>query len=1215
MLEKLYTIRTAPIENVQAQNFDTSCTACPRHTRTAQVCVRWKGEPGGILLVSSNPSDTEARSVNPWTDAAHNMAKAIVEKYWSGPIAYDYSVRCTGKTHKITDKELKACSGFMKKTLQEVRPSKILAFGPDAMAAVLGRKESPSVSVRRGYGWLSDGTPVYLLPYTTAVRNKFLHNWLDQDLKAILQDELPMRLPPWEEEFCVVETPEEAQACVDAVRAAGGMVFDTETAGGTYDKYFELFALAVVPDGSDKAWVWSRSALKDPILASYVGNLLVDKSIRKTGHNIKYDINATWRGLGMDVAGDIEDTMTWKKYACTEGLAGLETSAELVGMGGHKLDMAKALKLAEAKISALKKFIGKLPDDEKDAFYSLVESVISNDDSIEEKETAIRNHLSQYSKVKNLDGAILPMAVACLRLSDKPKKYAYGMVDEPTLLRYCCLDAVSTARLATLYRPKIMEFAPSALTHTKLTVPTIKALTQIERWGMRVDEEELASFDEYLSIRESDLLAEMRQYGEFNPDSNKDLPRFLYEELRLPVLKRTGKEAPSTDAEVLAKLKGKHPVVDLLLKYRKTTKMRGTYASGMRRFIGADGRIHTTYNIIGARTGRLSSSEPNCFSGDTEILTDIGWVRFDAYTNYEALKVAQVDIDTLQSEFVYPEAYVEKKARLLTIRKPSLSFRVTPDHQMLVEAEGERYKVNANSLTKGVKQLNTPHRFAWSGRLDLSREEIIVLAALKEAPYLEEDGILKWEFKDNKQCLRVKRSLGSLKIEYKHYPSYGTDFIYADAGKLRYLQELLGPEKEFGEFLLDFTEIAARQFLRELQKWPCVSKGKIYKDRNKTNADWVQVVQNLCGIASFVSYNEKTGYYYAKQRRNNYVYTDRIVTTEDEHESTVYCVKVPKGNIIVRHNGIPAVTGNCQNIPRSKKSEDGKRLKNCFLAGQGNVFASIDFSQLELKVAAILSADPKMIELINSGEDYHLRTAKLIAPFAWGKSPDDILPDSDERSQSKAATFGLIYGMKDALLARTIKSDLRTAARIRAGILGEFKQLDAWMKEQVKITKNTGYTWTYWFDASNNLVRARRRDLFDIASPIQRHKENAENASANTVVQGTASDFMLASLGRIVNYILDNNIPAKVIGTVHDSVMLEIRRDYLETVLRNVILFMTDYPTPHIKLTVDAEVGPSWGSLTPVELAANGGLIYPKLNKSLDIPERLRAFAEEMRLL
>jgi DNA polymerase-1 len=135
----------------------------------------------------------------------------------------------------------------------------------------------------------------------------------------------------------------------------------------------------------------------------------------------------------------------------------------------------------------------------------------------------------------------------------------------------------------------------------------------MEEAGILVDREYLTELGEHLRDRLATLERQVYQAaGEpFNINSTQQLRELLFDRLRLPVLKKTPKGAPSTDASVLQKMVGQHPVVGHLLAYRELEKLRSTYVDGMLPLIAADGRIHCAFNQTGAATGRISSERPN----------------------------------------------------------------------------------------------------------------------------------------------------------------------------------------------------------------------------------------------------------------------------------------------------------------------------------------------------------------------------------------------------------------------------------------------------------------------------------------------------------------------------------------------------------------------------------------------------------------------------
>lgn len=145
-----------------------------------------------------------------------------------------------------------------------------------------------------------------------------------------------------------------------------------------------------------------------------------------------------------------------------------------------------------------------------------------------------------------------------------------------------------------------------------IEIPLAKVLGDMELKGFLVDVDGLKEMSNHLAIRISEIETEI--FGlvgyEFNLNSPKQLGVALFEKLGLPAKKKT-KSGYSTNAEVLEDLKDKHPAVSLLLEYRQLAKLKSTYTDGLQNCVAEDGRIHTTFNQTEARTGRISSLEPN----------------------------------------------------------------------------------------------------------------------------------------------------------------------------------------------------------------------------------------------------------------------------------------------------------------------------------------------------------------------------------------------------------------------------------------------------------------------------------------------------------------------------------------------------------------------------------------------------------------------------
>ena len=159
--------------------------------------------------------------------------------------------------------------------------------------------------------------------------------------------------------------------------------------------------------------------------------------------------------------------------------------------------------------------------------------------------------------------------------------------------------------------------------YKEIELPLCPVLYRMECLGIDIDRNQLIQFGEMLSGRISDCETLIYSYsdGPFNINSTKQLGELLFDKLGLPPVKKT-KTGYSTNADVLEKLKNKHPIIPAIMDYRMLTKLKSTYADGLLKEIGEDGRIHTTFQNLVTATGRLSSTEPNL--QNIPVRTDLG---------------------------------------------------------------------------------------------------------------------------------------------------------------------------------------------------------------------------------------------------------------------------------------------------------------------------------------------------------------------------------------------------------------------------------------------------------------------------------------------------------------------------------------------------------------------------------------------------------------
>lgn len=220
--------------------------------------------------------------------------------------------------------------------------------------------------------------------------------------------------------------------------------------------------------------------------------------------------------------------------------------------------------------------------------------------------------------------------------------------------------------------------------YAEIEFPLCAVLYRMEKAGVAIHRDQLEQFGNMLSQRILDCESVIYSYsdGPFNINSTKQLGELLFEKLGLPVMKKT-KTGYSTNADVLEKLKSKHPIIPAIMDYRMLTKLKSTYADGLIKVIGEDGRIHTTFQNLVTATGRLSSTEPNL--QNIPVRTDLGaeirkmfipragYVLVDAdYSQIELRVLAHIaDDKTMQEAF--------KSSLDIHTVTASQVFGITPD--------------------------------------------------------------------------------------------------------------------------------------------------------------------------------------------------------------------------------------------------------------------------------------------------------------------------------------------------------------------------------------------------------------------------------------------------------------------------------------------------------------------------------------------------------
>ena len=250
---------------------------------------------------------------------------------------------------------------------------------------------------------------------------------------------------------------------------------------------------------------------------------------------------------------------------------------------------------------------------------------------------------------------------------------------------------------------------------------------------------------------------------------------------------------------------------------------------------------------------------------------------------------------------------------------------------------------------------------------------------------------------------------------------------------------------------------------------------------------------------------------------------------------------------------------NLQNIPI--RGEDGKEIRKAFIPEPGCLFFSADYSQIELRVMAHLSNDEAMIEVFREGKDLHAATAANI----YKKPIEEVT--RDERTKSKRANFGIIYGITVFGLAERLDIPRDEAKMLIDGYFETFPQVHEYMEHSKEVARQQGYVTTLF---------GRRRYLPDINSANATVRGFAERNAINAPIQGTAADIIKVAMIRIHQRFKAEGIRSKMILQVHDELNFSVYPDEKEKVERIVLEEMQNAFQMKVPLVADSGFGDNW---------------------------------------
>lgn len=298
-----------------------------------------------------------------------------------------------------------------------------------------------------------------------------------------------------------------------------------------------------------------------------------------------------------------------------------------------------------------------------------------------------------------------------------------------------------------------------------------------------------------------------------------------------------------------------------------------------------------------------------------------------------------------------------------------------------------------------------------------------------------------------------------------------------------------------------------------------------------------------------------TQYREVAKLKNTYIDTLPQQTDEDSRLHTTFALTVAQTGRLSSNDP------NLQNIPT--RTDLGRRIRTAFVAGKGNKLVSADYSQFELRLAAVLAKDKELIEMFNRGADIHSTTASQV----YGREQEDVTKQM--RRAAKVINFGILYGMSPHGLSQATGMSRDQAA----GFIDRYKSLRKplfdYMEDVLEKAREDGYVETLF---------GRRRPMPDIRSSNFMVRLAAERAAINMPIQGTEADLM-----KLAMIETDKQLAKKkdchMLLQIHDSILVECLASEAEATGKLLKKTMENVYKLPVRLDVDITIGDNWGEL------------------------------------
>ena len=285
-------------------------------------------------------------------------------------------------------------------------------------------------------------------------------------------------------------------------------------------------------------------------------------------------------------------------------------------------------------------------------------------------------------------------------------------------------------------------------------------------------------------------------------------------------------------------------------------------------------------------------------------------------------------------------------------------------------------------------------------------------------------------------------------------------------------------------------------------------------------------------------------------------YTDTLPHQVNQRTGRIHTTY---GQAVAATGRLASQDPNLQNIP--VRTEEGRRIRQAFVAPPGRKLVAADYSQIELRIMAHLSRDEGLVGAFSEGLDVHRATAAEV----FGVGVDEV--SGDQRRSAKAINFGLIYGMSAFGLARQLRVSRKAAQGYVDMYFARYPGVRAYMDRTRAHAAEEGFVET---------IYGRRLYLPEINARQPARRQAAERTAINAPMQGTAADIIKRAMIDVDGWLTSADCDASMIMQVHDELVFEVAEGAVETLIENVTEHMTRAADLSVDLVVDIGVGDNW---------------------------------------